>query len=94
VHHHVGDVAVDEHFARREADDLVGGDARIGAADPEILRRLLVREAREVFRVVGHRGTRPPAIVLEQLAGAHAVSPNNSRPISHRRISEVPAPIS
>ena len=47
----VRDVAVDEHFAGRQADDLVRGDARIGAADPEILGRLLVREAREVLGI-------------------------------------------
>lgn len=34
----VGDVAVDEDFAGGEAGDLVGGDARVGAADPEVFR--------------------------------------------------------
>ena len=41
MHHHVGDVAVHEHFARRHADDLVGRHARIRAADPQILGVLL-----------------------------------------------------
>ena len=30
----VGDVAMDEHFARQEADDLVGRNPAVGAADP------------------------------------------------------------
>ena len=38
VHDHVGDVAVHEHLARRQAEDLVGGHARVGAADPQVLR--------------------------------------------------------
>ena len=33
----VRDVAVDEDLARRETDDLVGGNAAVGAADPEVL---------------------------------------------------------
>ena len=41
MHHHVGDVAVDEYLARRHADDLVGRHARIRAADPQILGVLL-----------------------------------------------------
>ncbi len=30
----VGDVAMDEDLARRQADDLIGGHAAVGAADP------------------------------------------------------------
>ena len=45
VHDDVGDVAVDEHLAGREADDLVGRHAAVRAADPEVLGRLLVGEA-------------------------------------------------
>ena len=41
MHDDVGDVAVDEHLARRQADDLVGRHAAVGAADPEVFRRLL-----------------------------------------------------
>ena len=37
----VGDVAVHEEFAGIEVDDLVGGYPAVGAADPQILRRLL-----------------------------------------------------
>ena len=39
----VGDVAVDEYFAGWKAGDLVGGDAGIRTADPEITGFLLIR---------------------------------------------------
>jgi hypothetical protein len=37
----VGDVAMDEQFARPQADDLVGGHPTVCTADPEVLGRLL-----------------------------------------------------
>ena len=40
----IGDVAVDEKLARVEADNLVGRYTAVGAADPEIGRRLLAFE--------------------------------------------------
>ena len=40
VDHLIGDVAVDEDFARQQACDLVGRYARVGTADPQILRFL------------------------------------------------------
>ncbi len=43
VHDEVGDVPVDEQFAGQETDDLVRGHAAVGAADPQILGRLLLR---------------------------------------------------
>ena len=46
----VGDVAMHEQLARQETDDLVRRHAAVGAADPEILRRLLLGEAREEIR--------------------------------------------
>ena len=39
----VGDVAVDKYFAGWKASDLVGGDAGIRTADPEITGFLLIR---------------------------------------------------
>ena len=41
----IGDVAVDEELAGIEVDDLVGGHPAVGAADPEIFRRLLAVRA-------------------------------------------------
>jgi hypothetical protein len=46
----VGDVAVDEQLARLEVDELVGRDAAVGAADPQVLRRLLLQKAGEEAR--------------------------------------------
>ena len=65
VHDEVGDVAVHEHFARREAGDLVGRHPAVRAADPEELGRLLVREAAEEFRVGGPHVLRPGTVALE-----------------------------
>ena len=67
MHDDVRDVPVDEHLARREPDDLVRRHAAVGAADPEVLGRLLVGELREEPGVArGDRG-RPGAVALEQL---------------------------
>ena len=44
VHHHVGDVAVHEDLARVQPRDLVGRHAAVGAADPHVLGRLLLRD--------------------------------------------------
>ncbi len=44
MRHHVRDIAMHEHIAWWQADNLVRRDARIGAADPEIFRRLLTHE--------------------------------------------------
>ena len=43
VHDDVGDVAVHEQLARHQADDLVGRHPAVGAADPQVLRRLLLQ---------------------------------------------------
>ena len=63
----VGDVAVDEEFAGAEIDDLIGGHAGVGAADPEELRGLLLGEAGEEFGVVGVDLGGPAAVVGEEL---------------------------
>ena len=49
----VGDVAVDEELAGIEVDDLVRRHAAVGAADPEIFRRLLAHEPPEEARIGG-----------------------------------------
>jgi len=36
VDHDVGNIAMHEHLSGEEADNLVGGDAAVSAADPEI----------------------------------------------------------
>src|SRR5262249_1882411 len=49
----IGHIAMDEQLPRIEADNCICRDAAVGAADPEIARRLLPLEAAEkvgVFR--------------------------------------------
>ena len=67
VHHHVGDVAVDEHLAGQQADDLVGRHARVGAADPQILGVLLVRQAIEEARIIARDMRDPVAVRLKKV---------------------------
>ncbi len=76
----VGDVAVHEQLARHEVDQLVGGDAAVGAADPEIARRLLAEQAGEEAGARGLHLLRPAAVALEQLRKAvHGSAPRSRR---------------
>jgi hypothetical protein len=67
MHHLVGDIAMDEDFARCQADDLVGRHPAVGAAYPQILGGLLFDEAAEVFRILGAPLAGPTAVALEEL---------------------------
>jgi len=67
MHNDVREISVDEHFSRWEVDDLVGRDSTVGAADPEILRRLLVRQPRKKLRVRAGHGGGPGPVVREQI---------------------------
>ena len=49
-----------------ETDDLVGRHAAVRAADPQILGRLLLLQAREEVRVVLDHARSPEGVVLEQ----------------------------
>lgn len=62
----VGDVAVDKCLAGLEAADLLGGDARVGASDPEVLGGLAGREVLEEVGVVLGLGLGPGPVVVEQ----------------------------
>ena len=66
VDHEVGDVAVDEDFAGGEAENLVGGNAAVGATDPKELRRLDGGKAIEKAGVGGLHAARPFAIIFEK----------------------------
>src|SRR5450432_2550413 len=68
VNHQIGDVAMNEHLTGLGVDDLVGWHTAIRAADPEILRRLLRRQAsKEVGVLLDHLGS-PGTVVLKQMA--------------------------
>jgi hypothetical protein len=64
--HEIGHISMDKHLARQEADDLVRGNPTVGAADPEILRRLLLSQAREELRVLRQHTYRPCPVVGEE----------------------------
>ena len=71
----IGDIAMDEDFARRQVDDLVGRDATVGTADPEVVRRLLPREALEEAGIPGGDALGPGAILVEEVFQfAHGVA--------------------
>ena len=63
----VADIAMHEHLAGIEPDDVVGGNAAIGTAEPEIARRLLLGETAKVIGVATSLARRPSHIAVEQL---------------------------
>ena len=82
VHHHVGDVAMDEDVARQQADDLVGRHAAVGAADPQIVGRLLARKLGEELGILPQDACGPFAVVLEQLVErSHVAATLNVRAV-------------
>ena len=58
---------LDEEFAGAEIDDLIGGDAGVGAADPEVARALLLGERREEGGVFGVDLGGPAAVVGDEM---------------------------
>lgn len=71
----VGDIAVDEDFAGGEAGDLVGWDAAVRAADPEVFRVLLTGKLLEKIGIVGRDGGCPIAVIVEKVTkGIHGVA--------------------
>ena len=86
----VGDVAMHEELARLEVDELVGWHAAVGAADPQVARRLLGQQACEEAWPLGHRLRGPGAVLVEQLLDvAHVVD----RRFSMRPSLEPAAPL-
>src|SRR5689334_1193168 len=76
----VGHVAVDEDFARVEARNLVGGNAAVGATDPQVARRLLRHESFEITGVSVYGFAGPGPIVCEQGREiGHGGDPENRR---------------
>jgi hypothetical protein len=62
---HVGDIAMDEHFSGQQAHQLRRGDTTIGAADPQVGRRLLRRELLKEGWVFGRYVGRPGLVIRE-----------------------------
>lgn len=66
VAHEVGDVAVDKCLAGLKAADLLGGDAGVGASDPEVLWCLAGGEVLEEVGVDLGLVLGPGAVVVEE----------------------------
>ncbi len=62
----VGHVAMHEHVARQQADELVGRHAAVGTADPQVLRRLLREQAREEARIALFHARGPTDVLGEE----------------------------
>lgn len=65
VAHQVGNVAVHKGLAGLEARDLLGGDARVAAAYPQVLGLLALAELGEELRVLCLLVGRPLGVMLE-----------------------------
>jgi len=60
---------MDEQLARLEIDDFVRRHAAVGAADPQVARRLLRGEVAEEAGVAGLGLRGPGGVAVEQVAG-------------------------
>src|SRR5437764_15494315 len=66
-HDQVANVAMNENLARWKIDNLIRRDPTVRTADPEILRRLLMCEAFEEFRIALVNPTRPGCVLVEEM---------------------------
>ena len=89
----VADIAVHEHFAGIETDDVVGGNAAVRTAEPEIARRLLLGETAKVIGIAAGLARRPGHIAVEQLVD-HLMSRSGAGDAKDHsvRIHEQPPP--
>jgi hypothetical protein len=65
VNDDIGDVSMNEYFARIETNDLVCGHPTIRAPDPQVPRRLLSRQTREKFGILAQPVFGPSPIVAK-----------------------------
>lgn len=63
---HVGDVAVGEHLARLQVDNLVGRHPRVRASYPQDLRLLLVSQFFEEAGILGYLLKRPSVSAVQR----------------------------
>ena len=61
----IGDIPVNEDLARVQADDLICRHPAVRAADPEILRLLLARQALKKGGIPLMDARRPDPVVLQ-----------------------------
>ena len=75
VHHHIGHIAMDKHFARLKTGNLIGGHTAVGATDPQIFGRLLLRQMIEETRLLKLHALSPCTVVVKEVRevfGSHA----------------------
>ncbi len=53
--HDVGNIVMHKDFPRRKINDLCGGHPAVRAADPEVLRVVLLAHAGEILRVIARQ---------------------------------------
>jgi hypothetical protein len=66
MHHQVGHIAVNEHFARVESDDLVGWHAAVRATDPEVFGGLLLSKLFKKPGALQAHALSPGTVVIEK----------------------------
>jgi hypothetical protein len=77
VHHHIRDVAMDEHFARHQPDDLIRRHAAVRTTDPQIFRLLLRRKLVEKMRFLLLDLRRPLPVISEEMSESfHKLPPD------------------
>src|SRR5436190_9106209 len=67
VYDNVRDIALPEHVAWQQTDDLVRGDPAVRTADPQIARRLLLRQTRKERRILPAHLLGPGAVVGKKI---------------------------
>lgn len=67
LHHYVRHISVNEHLTWSEPGDLIGRHATVGAADPEVLRGLLIDQPCEEFWIFSDASRCPSTVIIEQV---------------------------
>ena len=92
VHDQVRDIPMDEQFSGRQADNLIGGNAAVGTADPEIAGELLLGELEEKIRVLFPDAAGPGFVVFQELAEiTHRSKPTRQASLSSMAAAAITA---
>jgi hypothetical protein len=68
MNYHIAYVSMDEQLSRKQPYNLIRGHAAVGAANPEILGRLLLGELREKIRILVTDAGGPGFVGVEKMA--------------------------
>tara|TARA_R110001592_G_scaffold155960_1_gene386088 strand:+ start:75 stop:611 length:537 start_codon:yes stop_codon:yes gene_type:complete len=67
VYHYVGYIPVHKKLAGRHINNLVGWHSAIGTANPQIFRRLLIRQALKKLRIIGFNAFSPGTVLFKKV---------------------------